>query len=135
VAPIRAVVILLTSMAVLLFANGVLAQSQPAMVALAFATGANALALGPPIQMLLMENSKEAEMLGSSLGQSGFNIGNAIGAFLGGIPLTMGYSYVAPQWVAGSLAVCGVVLALIMLLRNTRPGNPTAKALASSPQR
>jgi DHA1 family arabinose polymer transporter-like MFS transporter len=134
VAPSRAVVILLTTMAVLLFANGLLAGSQPAMVALAFATGANALALGPPIQMLLMENSKEAEMLGSSLGQSGFNIGNAIGAFLGGIPLTMGYSYIAPQWVAGGLATAGVVLALIMLSHNRRLGNPTAAALASSTQ-
>jgi DHA1 family arabinose polymer transporter-like MFS transporter len=135
VAPIRAVVILLTSMVVLLFLNGVLAGSQPAMVALAFATGANALALGPSIQMLLMENSKEAEMLGSSLGQSGFNIGNAIGAFLGGIPLTMGYSYVAPQWVGAGLAACGVVLALIMLSGKRGQGNPTVGSLASAPQR
>jgi DHA1 family arabinose polymer transporter-like MFS transporter len=135
VAPIRAVVILLISMVVLLLLNGVLAGSQPAMVALAFATGANALALGPSIQMLLMENSKEAEMLGSSLGQSGFNVGNAIGAFLGGLPLTMGYSYVAPQWVGAGLAACGVVLALIMLSGQRGLGNPTVGVAASSRQR
>jgi len=91
------------------------------MVVLAFATGANALALGPPVQMLLIEHSREAEMLGSSLGQSGFNVGNAAGAFLGGIPLTLGYSYVAPQWVAASLALCGVALSLLMLLAGRRP--------------
>ena len=114
-APIRAIAILLTSMTALLLMNGLLADSQPTMLVLAFATGANALALGPPIQMLLIDHSREAEMLGSSLGQSGFNIGNATGAFLGGIPLTLGYSYAAPQWVAAGLAVTGVALSLLML--------------------
>ena len=116
--PLPAVLILLVSMTVLLLCNGLFATSQFAMVVLAFATGANALALGPPIQMMLMEQSREAEMLGSSLGQSGFNIGNAAGAFLGGIPLTMGYSFVAPQWVAAAVAAAGVVLALVMLARH-----------------
>jgi len=115
VPPLNAILILLGTMTALLLCNGLFAQSQPAMMALAFATGANALALGPPIQMLLIAHSREAEMLGSSLGQSGFNIGNALGAFLGGIPLTLGYSYASPQWVAAGLAFSGVLLALAML--------------------
>ena len=127
VAPLPAILILLTTMATLLFLNGVMAASQPAMLVLAFATGANALALGPPVQMLLIEHSKEAEMLGSSLGQSGFNIGNATGAFLGGIPLTLGYSYVSTQWVATGLALLGVALALLMLVLTGK-----ARALAAA---
>ena len=114
-APIHAIAILLVTMTALLLMNGMFASSQPMMVVLAFATGANALAMGPPIQMLLIDHAREAEMLGSSLGQSGFNIGNATGAFLGGIPLTLGYSYAAPQWVAAGLAFVGVLLALAML--------------------
>lgn len=113
--PLPAILILLASMTGLLLCNGLFADSQAAMLLLAFATGANALALGPPIQMLLIAHSREAEMLGSSLGQSGFNIGNALGAFLGGIPLTLGYSYASPQWVAAGLALAGVGLALLML--------------------
>jgi DHA1 family arabinose polymer transporter-like MFS transporter len=115
VAPIKAVVILLTLMSVLLALNAMLAHSQPAVIFLTFATGANALALGPPIQMLLMSHSRDAEMLGSSLGQSGFNIGNALGAFLAGIPLTLGYNFASPQWVAAVLAMTGVALAGLML--------------------
>lgn len=114
-APLRAVLLLLCGMVVLLVCNGLLAGSQPAMLVLAFLTGANALALGPPIQMLLIAHSRAAEMLGSSLGQSGFNVGNALGAFLGGIPLSLGFSYVAPQWVAAGLALAGVLLSLFML--------------------
>lgn len=116
--PLPALVMLLISMTVLLLCNGWLADSKLAMVVLAFLTGANALAIGPPIQVLLMERSREAEMLGSSLGQSGFNVGNALGAFLGGIPLTMGFAYTAPQWVAAALAMCGVGLAAFMLARH-----------------
>ncbi|MFC0253262.1 MFS transporter [Massilia consociata] len=125
-APLPAILILLGTMTTLLLCNGLFATSQPAMLALAFATGANALALGPPIQMLLIEHSREAEMLGSSLGQSGFNIGNATGAFLGGIPLTLGYSYASPQWVAAGLALAGVALALVMLAQ----GRTRARAAA-----
>jgi len=120
VPPLRAILILLMSMVCLLCLNAVMASSQVAMMTLAFLIGANALALGPPIQMLLIENSREAEMLGSSLGQSGFNIGNALGAFLGGIPLTLGYSYASPQWVAAGLALSGVVLAMAMLAHGRR---------------
>lgn len=115
--PLPALLILMTTMTVLLLCNGLLAESQPAMVVLAFLTGANALAIGPPIQLLLMEHSREAEMLGSSLGQSGFNIGNALGAFLGGIPLTLGFAYTAPQWVAAALALSGVAVCAVMLAR------------------
>jgi DHA1 family arabinose polymer transporter-like MFS transporter len=115
VRPIKSIAILLTLMTLLLILNALLAHSQPAILLLAFATGANALALGPSIQVLLMDHSRDAEMLGSSLGQSGFNIGNALGAFLGGIPLTLGYNYASPQWVAAGLALSGVALALLML--------------------
>ena len=127
VAPLQAILILLMSMTALLLCNGLFAASQPAMLLLAFATGANALALGPPIQVLLIAHSREAEMLGSSLGQSGFNIGNALGAFLGGIPLTLGYSYASPQWVAAALAFSGVLLALAMLAQ----GRMAARAAAA----
>ena len=116
----KAVGILLVSMLPLLGANGVFATNQAAMLVLAFATGANALALGPPIQLLLIQNAKGAEMLGSSLGQSGFNIGNAAGAFLGGVPLALGYSYAAPQWVAATMAGIGCVLTALMLARQRR---------------
>jgi DHA1 family arabinose polymer transporter-like MFS transporter len=120
VAPLRAILILLMTMVALLCLNALLAWSQPAMAVLAFLVGANALALGPPIQMLLIEHSREAEMLGSSLGQSGFNIGNATGAFLGGIPLTLGFSYASPQWVAAGLALCGVLLSAAMMVHGRR---------------
>jgi DHA1 family arabinose polymer transporter-like MFS transporter len=118
VAPIKAIIILMTSMAVLVSLNALFAGYRPAILVLTFLTGANAMAMGAPIQILLIQHSKGAEMLGASLGQASFNIGNAIGAFLGGIPLTLGYGYTSPQWVAAALAVTGAFLSSMMLMKN-----------------
>jgi DHA1 family arabinose polymer transporter-like MFS transporter len=125
VPPIKAAAILLFTMALLLVLNGMLAHSKPAILLLVFATGANAMALGPTIQLLLMDHSRDAEMLGSSLGQSGFNIGNALGAFLGGVPLTLGFTYASPQWVGAGLALAGVAMALLMLGKHRTFGAAT----------
>ena len=41
----------------------------------------------------LIENAKGGEMLGASFSQISFNLGNAIGAFVGGIPISHGLTY------------------------------------------
>jgi MFS transporter, DHA1 family, arabinose polymer utilization protein len=54
-------------------------------------------AVSAPQQVLLIENAKGGEILGASCSQISFNLGNAIGAFVGGIPIThgLGYQYTA----------------------------------------
>lgn len=50
-----------------------------------------------PQQILLIKNAKGGEMLGACCSQISFNLGNAIGAYAGGIPIAhnMGYEYTA----------------------------------------
>ena len=54
-------------------------------------------AVSAPQQVLLIENAKGGEMLGASCSQISFNLGNAIGAFVGSIPIAhgLGYEYTA----------------------------------------
>lgn len=66
-------------------------------------------AVSAPQQILLFQNSKGGELLGGSMAQMGFNLGNAFGAFLGGIPITMGYDY-------NYTAIPGMVMALFGFL-------------------
>lgn len=54
-------------------------------------------AVSAPQQVLLIRNAKGGEMLGASCSQISFNLGNAIGAFVGGIPIAHGFGY---QYVA-----------------------------------
>lgn len=50
-------------------------------------------AVSAPQQVLLIENAKGGEMLGASCSQISFNLGNAMGAFVGSIPIAHGYGY------------------------------------------
>lgn len=54
-------------------------------------------AISAPQQVLLIENAKGGEMLGASFSQISFNLGNAMGAFVGGLPIEygLGYQYTA----------------------------------------
>lgn len=46
-----------------------------------------------PQQLLILENSRGGEMLGAALVQVAFNLGNALGAFIGGLPIDRGLGY------------------------------------------
>ncbi len=50
-------------------------------------------ALSAPQQILLNENSHGGQMLGATLAQVAFNLGNALGAYTGGFVVNQGYSY------------------------------------------
>ena len=43
------------------------------------------------------------------------NIGNSLGAFLGGLVIAAGWGFVAPAWVGVALALGGLALALTSL--------------------
>lgn len=115
--PLLAVIGLMLGLALVLCANAMLSFSQPMLIVLTFVTGALAMALAAPIQLLLISQSQGAEMFGASLGQSSFNTGNALGAFLGGIPLAQGFSYASPQWVGALLSLLGAIIGVCLFYR------------------
>ncbi|MDX5540157.1 MFS transporter AraJ [Escherichia coli] len=63
----------------------------------AFICCAGLFALSAPLQILLLQNAKGGELLGAAGGQIAFNLGSAVGAYFGGMMLTLGlaYNYVA----------------------------------------
>lgn len=112
VSPIKAITFLMISMTFVLILNALLAKFMWPMILLTFITGANAIAMGAPIQMLLISSSKESPLLGSSVGQGAFNLGNSLGAFLGGLPLIAGYGYSSSLWVGSALVFVGLLITL-----------------------
>lgn len=50
-------------------------------------------AFSSPQQLLLIKSSKGGELLGTASAQMAFNLGNAIGAYCGGLPIQMGLGY------------------------------------------
>ena len=87
---------------------------------LVFMTGCISFAVVAPIQMLMIQTAKGAEMIGSAAIQGSFNIGNALGAFLGGLPLVAGYSYASPNLVGVAMSLIGAGITLIFILRKRK---------------
>ncbi len=69
-------------------------------------------AIIPPLQMRVMEAAAEAPTLASAMNIGAFNLGNALGAALGGAVIGAGLGYPAV-----SLAMAASALAVVLLLR------------------
>lgn len=72
--------------------------------------GAAAFALVPPVQMRVMQAATGAPGLASSINIGAFNLGNAVGAALGGAVIGAGLGYAAVPVAGGLLATAGLGL-------------------------
>ena len=77
-------------------------------------------AVSSPQQVLLIRYSKGGEMLGAASVQVAFNLGNAIGAYAGGLPLQAGLDYRYPALVGVPFAVVGCLLLVIFFRKFER---------------
>lgn len=78
-----------------------------------FVVGASGSMLIPALQTRLLDASPDAPSLASSLNHAALNVANALGAFLGGLVIALGWGYVAPALVGAVLAVLGFGVALL----------------------
>lgn len=120
VSPANATIALLITMSITLFIVHYVSVNQTMSLIMTFVTGAVAFAAASPIQMLMINTAKGSEMLAASVSQASFNIGNALGAFLGGLPLAAGYDYTSPVWVGSLMALVGASFAWMLIARTKR---------------
>lgn len=125
--PAKTVISILLCMAIDLVSVYLFSSIQIVSLLMVFLTGAIAFAAVAPIQMLMIQTAVGAEMIASAAIQASFNIGNALGAFLGGLPLIAGYSYATPNLVGVSMALLGVFLVFIFMQNRKR----TAKLITA----
>ncbi|MDQ1052398.1 DHA1 family inner membrane transport protein [Arthrobacter sp. SORGH_AS 212] len=78
-----------------------------------FVVGASGSMLIPALQTRLLDASPDAPSLASSLNHAALNVANALGAFLGGLVIALGWGYVAPALVGAVLAVLGFGVAVL----------------------
>jgi len=65
-------------------------------------------AIGPALQIRLMDVAGEAQTLAAALNHSAFNMANALGAWLGGVAISAGLGWTSTGWVGALLAVAGL---------------------------
>ncbi len=117
----NAVFISLMLMVFALVLNTFVADNKTMVLVMTFIIGAVGFSISTPIQMAIIKASKGSEMLGSSMNQSAFNMGNASGAYLAGLPIAMGFGFTSADWVGAALAGTGMLMAgtLIVLGRKS----------------
>lgn len=82
----------------------------PALAVLVLWSGL-AFALVSPLQVWVVEAASDAPNLASTLNQGAFNLGNAMGAWLGGTALTLGAGYAELPALAAIVSLLGLGLA------------------------
>ncbi|AVR45898.1 MFS transporter [Christiangramia fulva] len=119
--PLNAVLIALSLMVIGLLSNTFLAYDKIGVLVMTFLLPVIALCVATPIQMAVINTAKGSEMLGSSLNQSAFNMGNASGAYLAGLPIAFGYGIVSAQYVGAAMAAIGILIGFgIIYLRKKK---------------
>lgn len=83
-----------------------------ATIVIVFLWGVVTFVIIPPLQMRVVETAREAPNLAATLNQGAFNVGNAAGAWIGGISISIGVSYQHLPLVGAVIAIVGLGVAL-----------------------
>ena len=83
------------------------------LVFFVFAVGFTSSAVSPTIQTRLMDVAGDNQSIAAALNHSALNMGNALGAALGGAVIAAGLGYTAPVWVGLVLALGGLGIAAV----------------------
>jgi DHA1 family inner membrane transport protein len=114
---------------------GALPYRLPAIAALTV-WGAAAFTLTSPLQMRVVDEATDAPNLAATLNQGAFNLGNAAGAWLGGLALSAGWSFRdLPLLSAGVAVVALGVAAFSYWLDRTHLVRPELQVAASLSRR
>lgn len=99
-----------------------LSEYQSISLVLTFICGALSMSVAAPINIMMMKAAPKSEMMAAAFMQAAFNIANAMGAFLGGIPLEHGLPYNYPALVGVGMTIIGLVISIIYfyLYRSTK---------------
>lgn len=93
--------------------------------------GVAAFALIAPLQLRVVDAAAQAPSLASTLNQGAFNFGNAIGAWAGGLALTLGVPYDGLPFMGAAIAAAALGLALLSHLTDLAARRADGRAHAA----
>lgn len=112
----RALVLSLLALTLTLVLFGLLAESAVASVVLVFVLGVTGFA-GVPGMITRVTDYAHGAALAASANVSASNVGNALGAWLGGLAISAGLGYTAPLYVGAGIALVATVVMVIAARR------------------
>jgi DHA1 family inner membrane transport protein len=89
------------------------AHSKVGAVLTLFLLGTFGFATVPALQMRVMRYASAAPTLASGVNISAFNLGNALGAYLGGLTISAGFGFTSPSAVGAGLALLALLVTVL----------------------
>lgn len=123
----RTLLVVLSALVVVLVAFALTAGNQPLTIASMVLMGGFGFATVPGLQMRVMKYADGAPTLASGANIGAFNVGNALGAWLGGVTITAGLGYTSPIWAGAGITLLGLAVMAFAAAKA-----PAANALADS---
>nr|WP_130735236.1 MFS transporter [Flavobacterium sp. J27] len=113
----KASIFLLFAMMLSLLCVFFLSENTTISLLLTFLCGGLSMSLAAPVNIMMLKAAPNAEMMSAAFMQAAFNVANATGAYLGGIPLTFGFSYAYPSLVGVGMTLTGLLICIIYVLK------------------
>lgn len=129
----RTLLVVLSALVVVLAAFALTATNQPTTIASIVLMGGFGFATVPGLQMRVMKYANSAPTLASGANIGAFNVGNALGAWLGGVTITAGLGYTSPIWAGAAITLLGLVVMAFAAAGAKRRGAVRTTAEASAP--
>lgn len=102
--------VVLLALTLVMAAFALTAENQIPATVFLFLMGAFGFATVPGLQMRIMSHAPTAPTLASGANIAAFNLGNAIGAWVGGLTIAAGMGYTSPLWVGAGLTLAGLAV-------------------------
>ncbi|XVU30093.1 MFS transporter [Actinoplanes sp. CA-054009] len=106
----RTLLTVLAGLAVVLAGFALTAHSQWATIGWLLLMGAFGFATVPGLQTRVMHYAEGAPTLASGANIAAFNLGNALGAWAGGLTISAGWGYASPLWAGAAITVAGLAV-------------------------
>lgn len=100
----------LAGLTVVLAVFALVAGSQILTVLALLLMGFFGFATVPALQMRVMAHAAHAPTLASGANIAAFNVGNALGAWIGGLTLAAGFGYTSPLWAGAAVTLASLVV-------------------------
>ena len=116
----RTLLVVLSVLVVVLVVFALSAGNQPLTIASLLLLGGFGFATVPGLQMRVMKYARSAPTLASGANIGAFNVGNALGAWLGGVTITAGLGYTSPIWAGAVITLLGLAVMAFAAARAKR---------------
>ncbi|MGQ3382101.1 MFS transporter [Glutamicibacter sp. TV12E] len=111
----RTLLFFIAALLVVLIAFGALASSPVATIVALFLMGGFGFGTVPGLQSRIMQFAGSAPTLASGANIGAFNVGNALGAWAGGLGIAAGLGYTSPIWIGAAITVAALLLVLVAM--------------------